>query len=145
MNTITPNKLPMKILVNEFLGSTMNPRVSDILGNDSIINQPAVNIVERDDSYAISVAAPGYQKVDFKIAVDNKRLSVSAEKTLSEANENKAFKRREFSYEKFERSFNLPENADKELISAKYTDGVLEIQIKKSETSRLKKTIEIEG
>jgi HSP20 family protein len=145
MTTITPNNLPMKGLVNEFFVSALNPKVSDILGNDSIINQPAVNIVERDDSYAVHVAAPGYQKDDFKIAIDNKRLSVSAEKSKTEANENETFTRREYSYEKFERSFNLPENADKEMISAKYTDGVLEIDIKKVEDSTLKKTIQIEG
>ena len=68
---------------------------------------PAVNVRETNDDFVIDVAAPGMNRDDFKVELDNNLLSISAE--LEEKNEtsdqNRAYNRREFNYQSFQRSF----------------------------------------
>jgi len=96
---------------------------------------PAVNIRETKGNYELEVAAPGFKKEDFKITTENGLLTISAE-TKSELNEEKEnYTRREFSCSSFTRTFSLPENALEEKIDANYKDGVLKIDLKKTEKS----------
>lgn len=95
---------------------------------------PAVNVKETDDMFEIEVAAPGMKKDDFKIDLDNNRLTISSEKKEEKADENENYTRKEFSYQSFSRSFTIPEAVvDGEKISAKYADGVLNIHLPKRE------------
>jgi HSP20 family protein len=104
---------------------------------------PAVNISEDDKSYTVELVSPGFKKEDFKIKVDDDVLTISAEtKKESTEGSSKEYSRREYSYNSFTRSFRLPENAKDNEISARYNDGILEIQIPKSNT-QVKATKEI--
>lgn len=96
---------------------------------------PAVNISEDEKSYTVDVVSPGFKKEDFKLKVDDDILTISAE-TKNESTEGttKEYSRREYSYSSFTRSFRLPDNAKDSEISARYTDGILQINIPKSET-----------
>ncbi len=111
-------------------------------GNQSFGNTlPAVNVMETNDKYELEVAAPGMTKNDFNIELDNNVLVISSSREMSNDEKDKAgnYTRREFSYQSFKRSFNLPENmvqADK--ISAKYADGVLRVVIPKTEAAKVK-------
>ncbi len=98
--------------------------------NDSL---PAVNIKEDNKQFDIEFAAPGFSKNDFKIDVENDVMTVSAEKKEEKNEENKRFTRREFSYNTFSRSFTLPQSVNADKINAKYTDGVLHLQVPKKE------------
>ena len=72
---------------------------------------PAVNISENDKNYSLEVVAPGFEKGDFKLKVDDDLLTISAE-SRSEKNEkdkDKDYTRREYSYNSFTRSFRLPD------------------------------------
>jgi len=97
-----------------------------------------VNIKESDKGYNLEVIAPGFEKSDFKVNVDQDVLTVSADKK-QEANENtedaKAEKqvRREYSFRSFKRSFTLDEKIDANGIEAKYTNGVLVLNLPKKE------------
>ncbi|MEZ5084301.1 MAG: Hsp20/alpha crystallin family protein [Bacteroidales bacterium] len=105
---------------------------------------PAVNIKETPDEYLIQVAAPGLDKKDFKINLENNQLTISSEKEEIKKEENENFMRREFSYQSFQRSFNLGENLiDGNKISAKYTDGILSIVLPKREEVKPKPPREI--
>jgi len=101
--------------------------------SDSNTTLPAVNIRETDDNYVVEMAAPGMKKEDFKIELDNNLLTISAEKTEEhEENGKEKYSRKEFSYQSFQRSFNLPkEVVDEEKIEAHYKDGVLHLIIPK--------------
>lgn len=97
---------------------------------------PAINVVENDKDYQVEVAAPGMKKEDFQIHINNEgNLSIKMEsKKENEQKENKGrYLRREFSYSKFEQTLVLPEDIDKDKISAKVTDGVLRIVLPKNE------------
>lgn len=104
---------------------------------------PAVNIKDTKDSYIVEVAAPGMKKDDFKIKLDNNQLIISSEKETKEEEHEEDYTRKEFSYESFQRSFNLPQSAVADNISAKYSDGVLNITIPKKEEAKQKPSREI--
>ena len=108
---------------------------------------PAVNIKETPENFTVEVAAPGMNKKDFSIRVDGSVLTIRSEKTSEkEEQQGSKYTTREFSYQSFERSFNLPKNTvDTDKIEAKYEDGVLHLQIPKKEKEKVKeaRTIEI--
>jgi len=96
-------------------------------------NSPAVNIHETDDAYHLELNAPGRNKEDFSINVEQGVLTVGFEK--KEENKTEGYKtiRREFSYQSFKRSFNLDENIDSDNIQAKYENGVLKLLLPRKE------------
>jgi HSP20 family protein len=104
---------------------------------------PNANIAENDKDFRIDLAAPGLERKDFKVEVDNGILSISAEKEEESEEENKNFRRREFSYNSFRRSFSLPDNSVPDKIDAKYENGVLRLVIPKKEVSISKPVKEI--
>jgi len=107
---------------------------------------PAVNIKEDENNFEVEVAVPGMNKDDFKIELENNVLTVSTEKEENTASDESNYKRREFRYTSFSRSFSLPESiVDGEKVKAKYTDGVLHIMLPKREEAKPKpvRTIKI--
>jgi HSP20 family protein len=111
------------------------------------INLPSVNLKETDTKLEIELAAPGLKKEDFKIEVDNNMLIITAEKEETKESSSKRddYVRKEFNYQSFYRSFNLPDSADENKIEASYKDGILNIIITKKPTEKRKtlKTISI--
>jgi HSP20 family protein len=107
---------------------------------------PSVNIKEGEDSYEVDMAAPGFEKDDFRIELSHDILTISSEKKVeNETKKGQEFTRREFSYQSFNRSFTLPNTVDSEKISAKYKNGILTVTIPKKEEAKIKgaRTIEI--
>ena len=97
-----------------------------------------VNINETEKSYSIEIVAPGFEKNDFKISLDQQILTVAAEKQNevkadSDSNRNEKQIRNEYSYRSFKRSFTLDEKTDGAAIDAKYVNGVLTLNLPKKE------------
>ncbi len=108
---------------------------------------PAVNVSETDTSYQVEVAIPGYKKEDFNIDIENNVLTISSEqKNEREEFDGKKATRREFSYSSFQRSFQIPENVKEDAIAASYMDGILKLDLPKTEPAKAKdkKKIEIQ-
>jgi len=106
---------------------------------------PAVNIKEDKDGFEVEMSAPGLDKKDFKIELNNNVLTISSEKEVeNETKEGQQFTRREFSYQSFSRSFTLPETVEGEKIKAKYESGILSINIPKKEEAKTKPVKQIE-
>ncbi len=107
--------------------------------SDTNTTLPSVNIKEDENGYEVEVAAPGLDKNDFRIELDNQVLNISSEKKVEdETKEGQQFTRREFSYQSFSRSFTLPNTVDHEKIAAKYANGILRIEIPKREEAKKK-------
>ena len=107
---------------------------------------PSVNVKETEDNYEVEVAAPGMDKKDFHITLDGNLLTISSEKQTNHEQEKGNYTRREFSYQSFQRSFELPKDVvDEESIEAKYNNGVLHLVIPKKEEAKKKapKMIEV--
>lgn len=93
---------------------------------------PSVNIKETADKYEVEVAAPGMDKNDFKITLDGNQLTISSVKENEQTTGNEKYSRREFSYQSFQRSFELPKNVvDEDKIIARYENGLLLLSIPK--------------
>ncbi len=106
---------------------------------------PSVNIKETEDNFEVEVAAPGFDKKDFNIELNNDLLTISSDKRISEEEtDGEKITRREFSYQSFTRSFTLPELVEDDKISAKYENGILLITIPKKEEAKPKPIKQIE-
>ena len=107
--------------------------------DDTVANQNGfipVNIKETPDAYLLEVVAPGLDKDNFHVNLEENILTISAgvkkeEKNDSDSNRNEKLVRREYSYRSFKRSFTLNEKIDGEKIEAKYFNGVLTLNLPK--------------
>jgi HSP20 family protein len=110
------------------------------LRNNSTTNTniPAVNIRETADTFEVEMAAPGMNKEDFKIELDNNVLTIRSEREHhNEQKDGERYARREFSYQSFQRTFQLSkEVVDADKIQAKYENGLLHITIPKKEEAK---------
>ncbi|WP_302576516.1 Hsp20/alpha crystallin family protein [Phocaeicola barnesiae] len=111
---------------------------------------PAINVIESEKDYKVEVAAPGMTKDDFNIHLgEDNELVITMEKkneNQEEDKENKKYLRREFSYTKFQQALILPDDVEKENISASVSEGVLTITLPKlqpEEKAKISRQIEI--
>ena len=126
-------------------GRFLSPRLFDF-GSDAFdfANRvPSVNITENEKEFKIEMAAPGVERKDFKVEVENGVLCISSEKEKESKEEKKNYTRREYSYNSFSRSFTLPDNSSPDKIDAKYENGVLNITLPKKEVTVSKPAKEI--
>lgn len=100
---------------------------------------PSVNIKETDESFKVEVAAPGMEKKDFNITLDGTLLTISSARQNSTEDKHDNYTRREFSYQSFQRTFELPKQVvDEDNINAHYENGLLQITIPKREEAKRK-------
>ena len=110
---------------------------------------PAINVKESKDAYTVEVAAPGMTKSDFNVSIDaDNNLAISMEKKEEKKEEkhDARYLRREFSYAKFQQTMILPDDVDKDRITARVEDGVLLIglpKVSREEVHRFGRSIEI--
>ena len=125
---------------------------NDFFDNDWMMKTnataPAINVVESDKDYKVEVAAPGMKKEDFNIHLgENNELVITMEQNNENKEEHKKYLRREFAYSKFQQSFVLPDNIEKQKISASVNDGILTIELPKQapeEKAKVNRVIEIQ-
>lgn len=107
----------------------------DWMGGMQSVNHsvPPVNIRETDNAFTVELSAPGKNKDDFHIEIDNDLLTISSEvKTENNAEVGK-YTRREFTFSSFKRSFTLPDSVNSDEIKANYENGILSINLPKKE------------
>jgi len=92
-----------------------------------------VNIIETEKSYSLDVVAPGFEKTDFRINLEQNVLTISVEKKEEQKQENGKHIRREYNFKSFKRSFTLDEKIDATGIDAQYVNGVLTLNLPKKE------------
>jgi HSP20 family protein len=95
------------------------------------VTTPSVNIRETSKEYLFEFAAPGLERKDFSIELDNHVLTISAEKEEKTEEKENGYFRKEYSYNSFKRSFTLPENVKEAGIDAKYENGILKVVVPK--------------
>jgi HSP20 family protein len=144
MNTITKRNGSLPTLLSDFFSP------ATVLGRDFFdmdpdfspsclgINIPSANITETPKEYKIELAAPGLERKDFDLDVNNHTLTISAEKEEEKNEETNEFSRKEYSFNSFTRSFALPENIKGGNIDAKYENGVLRVTLPKIKETPVK-------
>ena len=146
MKTVNNNNMWLpNLLDNIFLENRL-----DRLNNYETFSNPAVNIIENLSNFVIELAAPGLHKENFSIEVEEDTLKIAYKEVKEyqeqeQKNDNAVqYKRREFNFGSFEKSFKLPENVKVEDILANYEDGVLKVTLPKMEEKKvLKRMVEI--
>lgn len=120
----------MKDLFNEF------PTNFSKAVREDVLHFPPVNIVEKDNAYQLEIAAPGFDKADFNVKLEENLLTISNEKKEDTAASTEKQIRKEFSYKAFKRSFTIDEKIDAEHINAKYENGILKLELPKKEIAK---------
>ncbi|MFI5151840.1 MAG: Hsp20/alpha crystallin family protein [Chitinophagales bacterium] len=110
-----------------------NAPLDEYFNFSRVLNVPAVNVNETDNLYSLSIAAPGLDKKDFHVQIEDGMLTISAEKEEKEEKNGKV-NRREYNYSSWSRSFTLPDDADDTKIKAEYKNGELELSIPRTAT-----------
>ncbi len=109
---------------------------------------PAINVIESENDYKIELAAPGMTKKDFNVHIDednNLVIAMEKKEEKKEEKKNSRYLRREFSYSKFQQTMILPNDVEKDKITAQVEDGVLTVDIPKrnEEATKIQKCIEV--
>ncbi|MGS2765008.1 Hsp20/alpha crystallin family protein [Sinomicrobium sp. M5D2P9] len=103
----------------------------------TILEQPALNIKEKEDEFEIELAVPGLSKKDFRIGIENGYLNISAEKEESKEEKKDNYTRKEFNYNSFYRSLLLPDSIKEEEVKATYENGILRLNLAKKEDAKV--------
>lgn len=111
--------------------------------NKPFLTVPAVNISEEKDAFKISMAAPGKKKEDFRIDVSDDLLTISSEQESKQEEKKDNYRKQEYNYSSFTRSFEIPETVIAGSIEAKYNDGILEVTLPKKENSKPSTSVNI--
>lgn len=99
---------------------------------------PAMDVVENDDAFLVSIDVPGVDRKDLEISVADNVLTVKGEKKDSRNRKDRKYFRKESWEGSFQRTLSLPAGVDSDKISAKLTDGVLSISLQKREEAKPK-------
>ena len=116
---------------NDFFNTDYMPKAS--------CTAPAINVTESDKDYTVELAAPGLKKEDFKVNINDDGNLV-----IKEEDKSRHYLRREFSYSKYEQTLILPDDVEKEQISAKVDNGVLTIDLPKTAAAQKKPARQID-
>ena len=100
---------------------------------------PLVDIKEEKDCFLVIADVPGVKKEDIDISLENHVLTLKGERQFEKTEQHQGYTRRERTQGQFYRRFSLPQTADDAKITARYTNGVLEIRIPKREAATEKK------
>ncbi len=106
--------------------------------------EPALNIKETDKAFEVELAAPGFSKKDFDVNIADGCLNITAEKSESKEEKEENYTRKEFSYNSFQKSLQLPDTVKEEDVKAKYKDGILSFNLVKKEEPKAPKPKKIE-
>ena len=138
---------------NNWLDSAFNDLFDMDWAPRHVTTAPAVNVKESDTAFTMDIAAPGLKKEFCSVNINNEgnlvvKIENKAEHEEKSDEEGKThhYLRREFSYANYEQTYVLPENVDKEGISAKVEDGILTIELPKltpEQEKKLDRVIEI--
>ncbi|HXP48935.1 MAG TPA: Hsp20/alpha crystallin family protein [Bacteroidia bacterium] len=129
------NRVSFPTLVNDLFDTNIFDFNADGFKLAGTKFTPSVNVTETAKEFKVEAAAPGLEKKDFKVEVENGILTISSEKQEEKEEKDKNWIRKEFSYNQFSRSFQLPDNTITDKIDAKYENGVLKISLPKKEVT----------
>jgi HSP20 family protein len=131
-------------LLSDVLSTSLIDKVfdldSDFFPTRLGINVPTANITETAKEFKLELAAPGLERKDFNVEVENHMLKISAEKEEEKKEKDGEYSRREYSFNSFSRSFTLPESIKEGDIDAKDENGVLKVLIPKVNETPVKST-----
>lgn len=130
--------------IDNWVENFLNNDFVSFMGSDSTTNIPKVNVKETEKGFILELAAPGLEKEDFNLELDDNVLTITVSKETAEEKNSEKYTRKEYNFQSFKRAFSLPKQTDPARISASYRNGILYIDLLKTEeTDKLVKKIDI--
>jgi HSP20 family protein len=115
-------------------------------GAAPLFGLPPTDIKETDQAYLLDVELPGLTREDVEISIDGDMLSVCGHKAETREDAAAAYRISERRFGRFERSFPIPPDVERDKIAAEFRDGVLKITLpRNAEAAPNKSKIEIKG
>jgi len=105
---------------------------------------PTIDVIEKDDSIVLRAELPGMEEEDVEITVENRNLTIQGEKKFEHEETEGNYRRLESRYGSFYRSFSLPTTVDQDRIDARFSKGVLEIELPKAEQAKPKNSVKVQ-
>ena len=105
---------------------------------------PAVNVKEDAKAYVMELAVPGIKKEYCRVCINNEgNLEVTIENKMEHKDEDKKehYLRREFSYSNYQQVYVLPDDVEKDHVTAAVENGVLAITMPKKTKEEEKKAL----
>ena len=100
---------------------------------------PAMDVYETDDEVVVKVELPGLSAEDVDVSVEDSTLTVSGSREFSSEVKEESYHRIERRYGTFSRAVTLPPQVDTAKVDARFSDGVLQIEVPKVEKAKPKK------
>lgn len=94
---------------------------------------PAMDVYETDDQIVVTVELPGMRAEDVEVSVEDSTLTVGGAREVSSEVEQERYHRIERRYGAFSRTVTLPPQVDTSRVDARFSDGVLTIEIPRVE------------
>src|SRR5262245_38881056 len=123
---------------NEFM-NIFNTSLPRIFNGHEVVNnrwQPGVDIREDRNAIVLEADLPGVKSEDFKLSIENNRLTLSGERKFEKESKGENFHRVERSYGNFTRTFTLPSTVNVEEAKAEFSGGVLRVTLPKREEAK---------
>lgn len=130
-------------LLTNFVDDVFKTDFSDFLVEKKA-NVPSANIKETAELFIIELAVPGMKKEEIKVDVNDYLLTILGQKEENTTEEKESYRRKEFNFTSWQRSFYLPKSANIESIVAKYEGGILNITVQKKDEAKKKGPKQIE-
>lgn len=99
---------------------------------------PRVDITENDNRIKLEFELPGMEKNEIKVTVKDGLLTVSGERKVEKRDESENYVRSEIYTGQFSRSFTLPDTVEVDKTTADYKNGILTLELPKSERAKPK-------
>lgn len=141
MTHVKFNRMPFKTNFNNFVDDIFS-ELPVLIKNEWKGSTP-VNIKESDSAYILEVIAPGFEKENFKVNLDQDILTITAEKKEENVSTDEKQIRKEYSIRTFNRSFTVDNKIDAGKIEAKYVNGILILTLPKNEPAKTSQEIVI--
>ena len=100
--------------------------------------RPAVDVFETESSVILKVELAGVIKEDVSVEVKDNILTISGERKAENNVQEANYYRRERVFGSFRRAFNLHYDVNPEAIKARFSDGVLTIEVPKPQDEKPK-------
>ena len=104
---------------------------------------PRANVIKNENGYSIEMAAPGFSRDEFELNVDNNTLTVSVS-TNDTPEYERSVTMREYKFQSFSRSWEMPDNTNVDGITARYEAGILYIDVPVESQRKGKMTISVQ-
>jgi len=100
--------------------------------------KPPVDVYEAGGAIVFKAELPGVQKEDVSVEIKDNVLTLKGERFVDPEIDDEKYYRKERCFGAFHRSFTLRSAVKPDQIKAKFTDGILEVEIPKPEEEKLK-------